>query len=39
MEAPGGELVAMRLAGVSIILAFAAMIGAEYLNKKLIRKS
>jgi molybdate transport system permease protein len=38
MEVPGGELVAMRLAGVSIILAFLAMVGSEFINRKLIRK-
>lgn len=35
MESPGGELVALRLAGLSILISFAAMIGAEYLNKKI----
>ena len=39
MEQPGGELVAFRLAAISIILSFIAMIGSEFLNKKLIRKS
>lgn len=39
MEVPGGEMVAMRLATVSIVLAFAAMVGSEYINRKLILKS
>jgi molybdate transport system permease protein len=38
MEVPGGELVAMRLAGVSILLAFLAMVGSEFINRKLIRR-
>ena len=38
MEVPGGELIAMRLAGVSIILAFLAMVGSEYINRKLMRR-
>jgi len=38
MEVPGGEMVAMRLASVSIVLAFAAMVGSEYINRKLILK-
>ena len=38
MEVPGGEIVAMRLASVSIVLAFAAMVGSEYINRKLILK-
>ncbi len=39
MEVPGGEMIAFRLATVSILLSFIAMVGSEYLNKKLIRKS
>ena len=39
MEQPGGELIAFRLASVSIVLSFLAMIGSEFLNQKLIRKS
>lgn len=39
MEAPGGESVALRLVTVSILLSFAAMVGSEYINRKLIRKS
>lgn len=39
MEVPGGELVAFRLATVSILLSFAAMVGSEYLNRKLIKRS
>ena len=39
MEVPGGEMVAFRLALVSIILSFMAMVGSEYLNRKLIKKS
>lgn len=39
MEQPGGEMIAFRLAFVSIVLSFIAMIGSEYLNRKLIRKS
>lgn len=39
MEQPGGEMIAFRLASVSIVLSFIAMIGSEYLNRKLIRKS
>lgn len=38
MEVPGGEMIAFRLASVSILLSFVAMVGSEYLNKKLIRK-
>jgi len=38
MEVPGGEMIAFRLASVSILLSFAAMVGSEYLNRKLIRK-
>ena len=38
MEVPGGEMIAFRLATVSILLSFIAMVGSEYLNKKLIRK-
>jgi molybdate transport system permease protein len=38
MEVPGGEMIAFRLAAVSIVLSFAAMVGSEYLNKKLIRR-
>ena len=38
MEVPGGEMIAFRLAAVSIILSFIAMVGSEYLNRKLIRK-
>lgn len=39
MEQPGGELVAFRLASISILLSFTAMIGSEFLNRRLIRKS
>ena len=39
MEVPGGEMIAFRLAMVSIILSFMAMVGAEYLNRKLVKKS
>ena len=39
MEVPGGEMIAFRLALVSIILSFMAMVGSEYLNRKLIKKS
>lgn len=39
MEVPGGEMIALRLATVSILLSFVAMVGSEFLNKKLIRKS
>ncbi len=38
MEVPGGEMVAFRLALVSIILSFMAMVGSEFLNRKLIKK-
>lgn len=38
MEVPGGELIAFRLASISILLSFAAMVGSEYINRKLIRK-
>jgi len=38
MEVPGGEFIAFRLATFSIILSFAAMVGSEVLNRKLIRK-
>lgn len=39
MEVPGGEFIAFRLATVSILLSFIAMVGSEYLNRKLIKKS
>ena len=39
MEVPGGELIAFRLASFSIALSFIAMVGSEFLNRKLIRKS
>lgn len=39
MEVPGGEMIAFRLAMVSIILSFMAMVGSEYLNRKLVKKS
>jgi len=39
MEVPGGEFVAMRLATVSIVLAFVAMVGSEFINRKLIKRS
>lgn len=39
MEVPGGEMIAMRLATVSIVLSFIAMVGSEYINRKLIKKS
>lgn len=39
MEQPGGELMAFRLASISILLSFTAMIGSEFLNRRLIRKS
>lgn len=39
MEVPGGEMVAFRLAMISIILSFMAMVGSEFLNRKLIKKS
>lgn len=39
MEVPGGEMVAFRLAMVSIILSFMAMVGSEFLNRKLMKKS
>jgi molybdate transport system permease protein len=39
MEVPGGEMIAFRLASVSILLSFVAMVGSEYLNKKLLRNS
>lgn len=39
MEVPGGEIVAFRLAMVSIILSFMAMVGSEFLNRKLMKKS
>jgi molybdate transport system permease protein len=39
MEVPGGEMIAFRLATVSILLSFVAMVGSEYLNKKLIKKA
>ncbi len=39
MEVPGGEMIAFRLATVSILLSFIAMVGSEYLNKKLTRNS
>lgn len=38
MEMPGGDMIAFRLASISILLSFIAMIGSEYLNRKLIRK-
>lgn len=38
MEKPGGDMIAFRLAAISILLSFIAMIGSEYLNRKLIRK-
>jgi len=38
MEMPGGEMIALRLASVSILLSFVAMIGSEFLNRKLVRK-
>lgn len=38
MEVPGGEMVAFRLALVSIILSFMAMVGSEFLNRKLVKK-
>ena len=37
MEVPGGEWIAFRLASVSILISFAAMVGSEILNKKLIK--
>lgn len=39
MELPGGELIALRLATISIVLSFLAMVGSEFLNRKLIKKS
>ena len=39
MEVPGGEMIAFRLAMVSIILSFMAMVGSEYLNRKLVKRS
>lgn len=39
MEVPGGEMIALRLASISILLSFVAMVGSEYLNRKLIRKT
>lgn len=39
MEQPGGEMIAFRLASISIVLSFIAMIGSEYLNRKLSRKT
>lgn len=38
MEVPGGEMIAFRLALVSIILSFMAMVGSEFLNRKLMKK-
>ena len=38
MEVPGGEMIAFRLAMVSIILSFMAMVGSEYLNRKLVKR-
>lgn len=39
MEMPGGDMIALRLATVSIVLSFLAMIGSGFLNRKLISKS
>lgn len=39
MEVPGGEMVAFRLVFVSIVLSFMAMVGSEFLNRKLVKKS
>ncbi len=39
MEVPGGEMIAFRLAVVSILLSFVAMVGSEYINRKMIKKS
>lgn len=39
METPGGDMIALRLATVSIVLSFLAMIGSGFLNRKLISKS
>lgn len=39
MEVPGGETMATRLVLVSIVLSFMAMVGSEFLNRKLVKKS
>jgi molybdate transport system permease protein len=39
MEVPGGELIAFRLATFSIVLSFIAMVGSEYVNRKLIKRT
>ncbi len=39
MEVPGREMVAFRLALVSVVLSFMAMVGSEFINRKLIKKS
>ncbi len=39
MEVPGGETMAARLVLVSIVLSFMAMVGSEFLNRKLVKKS
>jgi molybdate transport system permease protein len=38
MQSPGGDIIAFRLAAVSILMAFLAVIGSELLNKKLLRQ-
>ncbi|MCG8309317.1 MAG: molybdate ABC transporter permease subunit [Cytophagales bacterium] len=39
MEVPGGEMIAFRLAAFSVALSFMAMVGSEFINRKLIMKT
>ena len=38
MESPGKEMIALRLVIISVLISFAAMVGSELLNRKLMKK-
>ncbi len=39
MESPGNEMIALRLVIISVLISFAAMVGSEIFNKRLMKKS